>query len=732
MVKQNYKRSRHLSIQALKLVNEIKKEYPQCPVACNLSKEKIAWLNLQIQKIEESIIQIGYKGFIFFQQFREDRNKLAHATKEITEEENNKRWSSFFNNMNQCQAELEKNIARLFSKNKTVRQYEKFASAEIGTELERKQSVNAIEDVLNQDIVNNEKVSFPNTKYMQEAKKILEPQTPDGKNLLVYAQKHNQIKSSILIDMIEWITKTQHKIFTENPFKDEENFIKELSTKNNTIFDSNKVKELKTNYDTLFSVCEKTRGNILSSSVDFSFYDKKLKKQEEDYAEVKKQSSLLFQQEEHLKTLDKDLKNKELSKSERQLIKKEYKNIKTQVFSLKNYLSILEKKQKIPQELINDASILLRNLQKDIEESYIKRKNAWELEQLEKVRKEFMQTLYEKIARFKKLEQVLSPFIDNLGHLWDMSNTPFQDNGFEILKTYADLLENDEFLIELAKLLGRQGHEQIKYEKELRDKIEIVTEYIPKPAFRGEIAGLRLSNDVSIVVPSELALYKNPKTKKYFMLKFAQQQLLSYAYERDQIYLKEKIVQEEIDIKKSNTKPKGPIIICIDTSGSMSGVPERIAKTVAFALTKIAINEKRNCYLISFSTGIETLDLSSFIGANALSNLVQFLRMSFNGGTDATPALEHAITLLHKNDWKNSDLLMISDFIMQDLSENLKTKIIAEQKTGTGFYSLVIGQSGNTQAIKNFDANWNYNPNDKNAQRQLVQQLDKLKKRKTN
>ena len=56
--------------------------------------------------------------------------------------------------------------------------------------------------------------------------------------------------------------------------------------------------------------------------------------------------------------------------------------------------------------------------------------------------------------------------------------------------------------------------------------------------------------------------------------------------ENEEEELKETIEQEEVMMEKK--KPKGPIIICVDTSGSMHGTPENIAKTVAFALAKIA------------------------------------------------------------------------------------------------------------------------------------------------
>lgn len=67
----------------------------------------------------------------------------------------------------------------------------------------------------------------------------------------------------------------------------------------------------------------------------------------------------------------------------------------------------------------------------------------------------------------------------------------------------------------------------------------------------------------------------------------------------------------------------------------MHGTPENIAKTVAFALAKIAVEQERLCYIISFSTDIETLEvkpnedmeLTNADGGNYLQKLVSFLHM---------------------------------------------------------------------------------------------------------
>lgn len=322
---------------------------------------------------------------------------------------------------------------------------------------------------------------------------------------------------------------------------------------------------------------------------------------------------------------------------------------------------------------------------------------------------------------------MLSPFIKNFGRLWNLASGIFETSGFEILETFAQLLERDESLQELAALLGKQSRAQAVFEKELRDKTVIKTEWQPQPAYRGEINGLRFSNDIASVLPSELAMMRNTAAKKLFQLKFAQKQLLSFDYQRDEEILKTKTVQEEVSREKE--EPKGPIIICVDTSGSMHGTPENIAKTVTFALAKIAMEQERNCYLISFSTGIETLDLSGAQGGASLKKLVHFLRMSFNGGTDAAPALTHSVKMLHEDNYKNADVLMISDFTMNNLPADLIQAIKAEQEKHTDFYSLVIGTSGNKNTIVCFNHNWIYDTNDRHAARRLVEQLHTIKTR---
>ena len=105
--------------------------------------------------------------------------------------------------------------------------------------------------------------------------------------------------------------------------------------------------------------------------------------------------------------------------------------------------------------------------------------------------------------------------------------------------------------------------------------------------------------------------------------------------------------------------------------------------------------------------------------------------MSFNGGTDAEPALKKAIQMLkgedEKTGYSNADVLMISDFVMANLSDDLSLAIEAEKNKNTSFYSLVIGNSGNKNTIECFNHNWLYDMSDSHASRHLIEQLQKIK-----
>jgi uncharacterized protein with von Willebrand factor type A (vWA) domain len=205
------------------------------------------------------------------------------------------------------------------------------------------------------------------------------------------------------------------------------------------------------------------------------------------------------------------------------------------------------------------------------------------------------------------------------------------------------------------------------------------------------------------MVPSEIALMSDAQTESAFLKKYTEKRLLTYEYHTKMFAFRE--VREKSKRLKAK-EYKGPFIICLDTSGSMYGTPEIIAKMICFALLKIALRDRRACYLISFSTDIETLDLSD-VNSN-IEQLIAFLSMAFHGGTDAAAAVRKSLYMLETDSFRKADIIVISDFIMVAFDADLLQKIGKAKKQDTAFHSLVIGRSANKDALECFDHVWRY------------------------
>ncbi len=672
----NYDKSRLKTKNALSRFKNLISKYPDVEEIFRLSEEEKAWIEREIKNFGNIIASIRYKGFSFLDKVKWFRNKIAHATEDSTDEELKEIYSYFLTNADKIIEGLEKNIKKCDAKNKDERKFEKSITPSIGSKEEKKILIDALERSF--DAENEEAhIEFPKTNYGNLMENVVSSIFSSPNFSKDYIMEHKGLLQNIKTDIFKWLKNLDDIISLKNPFIGEMAFIENLKYLPPTKI-ANQIDEVRENYTQVTSEISKEDKDIQQPEIAFDFYDKNVR------------STLNLPQEV-------DGEDNSLHK----------------LFSAEEVATKLE--------------IVTRNLIKDMDIQLLQRKTKWELEKIESERVAFLTSLFEKINTFRKIEKLLTPFISNVGKLWDLSITQFRDYGFEVLQAFADMLQKDEALQELANILGRHTREEAKFEKEMREKIIISNEWKAHPSPRGMIEGITYSNDISNVLPSELALWKHPLTKPLFQLKFIKKELFCFKYT---LKTKEKVVATELyEASVAKKEEKGPIIICVDTSGSMSGTPENIAKTIVFALAKIAIEEKRLCYLISFSSSIETMELTNWKDFNAIERLVDFLRMSFNGGTDASPALEHSVGLLQKENWKYADVLMMSDFVMDSLEVKIEEAIEAEKKKGTRFFSLVVGRSGNNSVIECFNENWAYNIEDKNRKHNLIRQLHSIKTR---
>jgi uncharacterized protein with von Willebrand factor type A (vWA) domain len=122
-------------------------------------------------------------------------------------------------------------------------------------------------------------------------------------------------------------------------------------------------------------------------------------------------------------------------------------------------------------------------------------------------------------------------------------------------------------------------------------------------------------------------------------------------------------VENQEQQPQSRLRIRGPVIVCIDTSGSMKGRPEAAAKGLVLEACRTAYAEQRRCVLFSFSGNDQCVEHELSLTQSGLESLLGFLTMSFDGGTDISMPLKRALSRLQTAQWKRADILMVSDGI---------------------------------------------------------------------
>ncbi|MGB3619346.1 MAG: VWA domain-containing protein [Catalinimonas sp.] len=331
----------------------------------------------------------------------------------------------------------------------------------------------------------------------------------------------------------------------------------------------------------------------------------------------------------------------------------------------------------------------------------------YEVERMEEEQEAFSERLNEKIDEFDKLLRLIAPFTLDVSRFWDVDRGLWQRKTFDILDRYAEILKDEAGIRQLAQLLGRWRDAETETEEELLERQIAKSEWRTVPGLRGEIHGVHESGELTNVLPAETALLGSPVTETLFFQKYVERRLLTFEFRgREAVRGHETLYEQRTNQKN---KERGPFIVCVDTSGSMEGLPERIAKVLCFAVLRMAAREQRHAYLINFGVGLNTINLREL--ATSMDKIVDFLAMRFDGGTDISPALNEALRMLDTEDYRDADVLMVSDFIMYSIREDLVRDMRKRQKGGTRFHSLTIaGTHTNPEMVALFDNYWVYDP----------------------
>lgn len=238
----------------------------------------------------------------------------------------------------------------------------------------------------------------------------------------------------------------------------------------------------------------------------------------------------------------------------------------------------------------------------------------------------------------------------------------------------AAQLQNNGNIKELARKMGRN---YISEEKKKQAKIT--------QASRSEVHGTQRSDDLMRLLPSELVHLEDDTLETLFYAHLLEKNLLTYQLSGSSF-----INGEQTETQRQRT---GPVVACLDTSGSMQGAPLLKAKALLLAIANILQKEDRSLHVVLFGSTGEIREFS-MVGQNNAVGLLQFLQQGFGGGTDFETPLRHALNIIRQQPrYQKADVLMISDGDCQ-LSEAFTEHLLAQkQQLECSIYSVLCAGS---------------------------------------
>ncbi len=238
----------------------------------------------------------------------------------------------------------------------------------------------------------------------------------------------------------------------------------------------------------------------------------------------------------------------------------------------------------------------------------------------------------------------------------------------------ANTLQNNEKIKDLARKMGR---DYISEEKKKQARIP--------QASKSEVHGTHRSDDVMRMLPSELLNLEDETLEVLFYARLLEKNLLTYEL-RGVTFIN----GEETETTQKRT---GPVVACLDTSGSMEGVPLLKAKALLLAIANILKQEDRSLHVLLFGSAGEVREFS-MAGHNDSVGLLKFLQQGFGGGTDFETPLKHVFEIIaSQKDYKKADVLMISDGDCNLSAEFTKTLNTQKEILNCMVYSVLCAGS---------------------------------------
>lgn len=173
---------------------------------------------------------------------------------------------------------------------------------------------------------------------------------------------------------------------------------------------------------------------------------------------------------------------------------------------------------------------------------------------------------------------------------------------------------------------------------------------------REEICDIETGRDVQRLLPSELVMLADPDLELLLLRKLSEGQALQYR------------------MRGTERAEKGPIVLMVDGSASMSGARHEWAAGVALAFMEVAAMQRRSFALVHFGSTICKHDVIENPRGLSLPKLIEMVCYFANSGTNIQDCVDWVKDTLIPDTGclKGADLLLVTDGESGDFSANVE------------------------------------------------------------
>ena len=278
---------------------------------------------------------------------------------------------------------------------------------------------------------------------------------------------------------------------------------------------------------------------------------------------------------------------------------------------------------------------------------------------------------------------------------WELMKDAWTETEFERRLNEMKVQDRYPEIKEIVAKMGRVADANGKDRLTIASGVDMKMEH----SAGSDIEGITVGDDLNSLLPMELAQYSDEEMEGLFIYKYRTRKLQTFRY-------KSEMSKPSRKLGFTHASRKGPMIVCIDTSASMYGTPERISSTLVALLEQTAEDLQRDCYLIDFSVSTRAIDLMEKRKANRLRKIGITVRDEFGmeseaknthlpfigGGTSAKKMMRQMFDLLDNDGlhYVNADVLWITDFLIPDPPKEMLARFKEYRDMGTRFYGIRI------------------------------------------